>query len=266
MKCKLIGMDFDGTLLNDHGKVNKENYTYLHKAQDAGITIVGITARVIKSSKDVVDFNYFDYLILNNGAYIYNCKTNTGKYISKIDKSLAKEITSRMDAASKQIDYCTANNYYIYKNQNENNNNPTFIIDVNSTEEVSESIAKMNIFLNDESKVEEYKKLISEKYPNVNCFIMQDSYATKKWLVVTPCNINKKNTLEQLGKELNISLEEMTFFGDGLNDLEVIASVGNGIAMGNALEEVKSKAKDITLSNNENGIAHYIKTKILKDN
>lgn len=262
MKCKLIGMDFDGTLLNNEGKVTDENYKYLHKAQESGIVVVGITARVIESAKDVVDFNNFDYLILNNGAYVYNCQTNSGKYISKIDKSLAHEITTTMDADSKQIDYCTASYYYLYKSQNKNR--PSFIKDVLSPNEVAEDIARMNIFLNNEERAEEYQQLISKKFSTVNCFIMQDSYATKKWLVVNPSNLNKKTTLELLGKELDITLEEMTFFGDGLNDVEVISSVGNGVAMGNALEEVKANAKDITLSNNEDGIAHYIKTKILK--
>lgn len=264
MKCKLIGMDFDGTLLNGNEEVTEETYTYLHKAQEDGIIIVGLTARVIGSAKDVVDFSYFDYLILNNGAYIFNCKANEGRYISKIEKSLAQEITSTMDNDSKQIDYCTASSYCIYKNKKQNRNQPSFIIDVTSTNDVLEDIARMNIFLNDESKVEEYRQIISEKYPQVNCFVMQDSYATKKWLVVNPSNLNKKVTLEQLGKELNVTLEEMTFFGDGLNDIEVIASVGKGVAMENALDEVKVNAKDITLSNNEDGIAHYIKTKILK--
>lgn len=264
MKCKLIGMDFDGTLLNNEGEVTDENYKYLHKAQESGIVVVGITARVVESAKDVVNFNNFDYLILNNGAYVYNCQTNSGKYISKIDKSLAYDITTTMDADSKQIDYCTASYYYLYKSQNKNKNRPSFIKDVLSPNEVAEDIARMNIFLKDETRAEEYQQLISEKFSTVNCFIMQDSYDFKKWLVVNPSNLNKKTTLEQLGKELDITLEEMTFFGDGLNDLEVISSVGNGVAMGNALEEVKAGAKDITLSNNEDGIAHYIKTKILK--
>lgn len=266
MKCKLIGMDFDGTLLNDEKKVTKENYKYLEQAREKGIIIVGLTARVIESSKDVVDFASFDYLILNNGAYIYDCQKNSGEYISKIDKSLAHEIVSTVSESSEQIDYCSASYYYIYKNQNKNKNKPSFIINVNSLDEVKEDIARMNIFLKDESEAEYYKELIRKNYPNVNCFIMQDSCSSQKWLVVNPHNLNKIVTLEHLGKELGISLEEMTFFGDGLNDLEVIEAVGNSVAMENALEEVKNKADDVTLSNNEDGIAYYIKKKILKSN
>ena len=53
-------------------------------------------------------------------------------------------------------------------------------------------------------------------------------------------------------------MEEMIFFGDGLNDLEVIESVGMGVAMGNALPEVKENAKAVTTSNEEDGIAEFV--------
>ena len=91
---------------------------------------------------------------------------------------------------------------------------------------------------------------------------MQDSNDTKKWIVINPANLNKANSLEELGNKLDIALDEMVFFGDGLNDLEAIERVGDGVAMGNALQK-KKKAKHVTLSNNEDGIASYILKNIL---
>ena len=86
---------------------------------------------------------------------------------------------------------------------------------------------------------------------------------TKKWIVINPANLNKANSLEELGNKLDIALDEMVFFGDGLNDLEAIERVGDGVAMGNALQIIKDKAKHVTLSNNEDGIASYILKNIL---
>lgn len=45
---------------------------------------------------------------------------------------------------------------------------------------------------------------------------------------------------------------------NGANDLSIISQVGLGIAMGNALEEVKEQAQEITLSNDNDGIAYYL--------
>lgn len=262
ISSRLIGMDFDGTLLTDDKKVTKNTYQYLEKARKTGIIIVGITARTLGGIHGIVNKKAFDYLILNNGAYIYDTNNEKGYYKDKLNRSIAEKITETVEKNSKQIDYCSGTTYYIYKG------NPKeglfFIKGIKSIKEITEDIARMNIFVNDDADIDSILAELIEKYPEVNPFMMQDSGSTKKWIVVNPHNLNKKITLEDLGKELNISLEDMTFFGDGLNDLEVIEAVGNGVAMGNALEEIKVKANDITLSNNEDGIAHYIKAKILK--
>ena len=54
----------------------------------------------------------------------------------------------------------------------------------------------------------------------------------------------------------------MIFFGDGLNDLEVMDEVGLGVAMGNALEEIKDKSKEVTETNNEDGIVKFLDKKL----
>jgi len=256
MKYKLIAMDFDGTLLNKERKVTLKTKEAILKKKTENYKIIGVTARALESAKTIGDISFFDYLILNNGSYIYNTLTKEGKYINYIFKEEAKEITEQLDEASNQIDYCSGTQYYIYKNQNKEN--PHFIKSINNIEEVKEEIAKMNIYLKEPEKIEYYKDVLTERFQNISCFIMQDSTDTKKWLVLTPKEINKRKTLQKLGKDLKIDLEEMIFFGDGTNDIEVIKAVGCGVAMGNALEEVKQEADYITESNNEDGIASFL--------
>ena len=90
-----------------------------------------------------------------------------------------------------------------------------------------------------------------------------DDGKNKKWLAINPKNVNKYNTLERLCLTLNVSIDEVIFFGDSTNDLPLIGKAGLGVAMGNALNEVKEQAKETTLSNDENGIAYFLKRKIL---
>ena len=54
----------------------------------------------------------------------------------------------------------------------------------------------------------------------------------------------------------------MIFFGDGSNDLEALEMVGMGVAMENALDVVKEKADDVTLSNDADGVAYYLEKKL----
>ena len=60
-------------------------------------------------------------------------------------------------------------------------------------------------------------------------------------------------------KALGIQPEELAVFGDDLNDLEMIRAYPVSVAMGNAVEEVKSVAKYVTLDNDKGGIAHALK-------
>ena len=168
-----------------------------------------------------------------------------------------KAITEEIKSVCEQIDYVIDNFYYIYINKK--NSNLDFIRDISSIEK---TMARMNILLKDIDKIKDYYDLISTKYNNVNCFIMQDSDSYNKWLVINPKGVNKANTLKELGRIENISLDEIISFGDGLNDLEVIDGVGLGVAMGNALDEIKDKSKEVTDSNNNDGIVKFLEEKL----
>ena len=51
---------------------------------------------------------------------------------------------------------------------------------------------------------------------------------------------------------------EVIAFGDAENDLEMIQFAGHGVAMGNACDALKDAADEVTLTNNEDGIAHTL--------
>ncbi|KIO55507.1 hypothetical protein B4064_3758 [Caldibacillus thermoamylovorans] len=46
--------------------------------------------------------------------------------------------------------------------------------------------------------------------------------------------------------------------GDNFNDMDMLKYAGLGVAMGNAPEEVKKIADEVTLSNNEDGLKHIL--------
>lgn len=54
---------------------------------------------------------------------------------------------------------------------------------------------------------------------------------------------------------LHISLDETVAFGDHEMDIPMIQTAGLGVAMGNAVDELKQIADHITLSNEEDGVA-----------
>ena len=67
-----------------------------------------------------------------------------------------------------------------------------------------------------------------------------------------------------LAEKLGISLQDIVSFGDDLNDREMLQISGMGVAVSNAVKEVKEIADDVTLSNDEDGVADWIEKNILK--
>lgn len=80
------------------------------------------------------------------------------------------------------------------------------------------------------------------------------------FLECVPCGIDKAASLARLIKELGLKREEIIAVGDGYNDISMIEYAGLGVAMANAASEVKAKANFVTLSNEEDGVAHVLKT------
>lgn len=80
---------------------------------------------------------------------------------------------------------------------------------------------------------------------------------SKKAADVIPANGGKGMAVEKLLAYYGVAPEEAIAFGDGRNDIELLCAVGLGVAMGNAAEEVKRRAKAVCLPVSEDGIYHY---------
>lgn len=78
---------------------------------------------------------------------------------------------------------------------------------------------------------------------------------------ITARGADKGSALHTMAAHLGIDIAETMAFGDGGNDLSIIREAGVGIAMGNALGEVKAAADHVTASVDEDGVAlalrHY---------
>ena len=75
----------------------------------------------------------------------------------------------------------------------------------------------------------------------------------------------KGESVKELAEHLNIKQEEVMAIGDNENDLSMIEYAGLGVAMGNAVDSVKSIANKITKTNDEDGVAYAINEWVLND-
>ena len=83
------------------------------------------------------------------------------------------------------------------------------------------------------------------------------------WYKMTLKDATKEKAITQLSQIINIPLEQIAAFGDDFNDIGMLKLCGHGIAMANAIDEVKKIASGTCPSNEEDGVARWLEEKLL---
>ena len=116
---------------------------------------------------------------------------------------------------------------------------------------------KVNIYLGD---LEE-RKTLREDLGSVEGIVISSSLYNN--LEINAHGATKGNALMWLADYLSIDRKATMAFGDGENDISMIEAAGVGVAMGNGLEAVKAAADEITLTNDEDGVAAALERLII---
>ena len=88
--------------------------------------------------------------------------------------------------------------------------------------------------------------------------MFQTARSSGNYLEIFPKNVDKGKAVVSLCAIFNIGTENVVAIGDHELDIPMIETAGIGIAMGNAIQELKEKADFVTLTNNEAGVAHAL--------
>ena len=100
---------------------------------------------------------------------------------------------------------------------------------------------------------------IAASLPQCDCIHFTDG----PWYKLTPKNATKEQAIMQMCDALGLSPAELVAFGDDLADIGMLQLCGSGIAMGNAIAQVKTAADIIIGSNDEDGIALWLEETFL---
>lgn len=79
------------------------------------------------------------------------------------------------------------------------------------------------------------------------------------WIDIAAHGVHKGSTIARLQEILNTGIHQTMAFGDGYNDIELLARAEYSFAMRNAFEETKAAARFITGNNNENAVQETIR-------
>jgi len=267
---KLIAFDMDGTLLNEHKVITKEVIEAVRQAKSENVKIVLCSGRSYQGLKQYFEQlgqNVVDYCISFNGALITDVKNEKNLHELSLHEEDIHPIERVSEETGLSVHFVTEKNIYTP-------NNPIGKYTIHEA-----YLTNMPLIYSPHSQfageVSPYKALLSgekeeieqaiEKIPNeilnTYTFVRSGDF----YLEVMKKEAGKGNALKYLADVLGIQKEEVVAFGDHENDLSMIQFAGLGIAMANAIDEVKKAAKVVTKSNQENGVAYGLMKWVLKE-
>ena len=259
MLYKLMAVDIDGTLLDSNGNLTNETIKAIRLGVEKGLIFTICTGRSIQGVKKLNDMIGLDLpYITYNGAMVVKGKSREILHEQKMSYSDAKTVYELGEKNNTTIVVWNDNKLYVNK-MNEmvfkyGEINDTKAILIHNIDEVVKNGATKILWYDEARVIEKFEKEVG-KY--LGCSI---NYHTSRpiFLEFVDVNASKAIALERLRAYFGIKQSEIIAVGDGANDISMIEYAGLGIAMDNASQVVKQKADYITLSNDEDGVAHVI--------
>ena len=254
---KLLLFDLDGTLLRSDKTISENTLQTLKKCRKNGILTGVSTSRGEQNALSFIRELQPDILIASGGALVkYH-----GGYIYKAEFS-GNETRDIIAAARKicgpdceiTVD-TTDSHYWNYKTDPRKLDQSWEDSIYTDFQNFNENSLKICVEIFEDSKAQKLQNLLD----NCDCILFSDGY----WYKFTKKSATKENAILEAASVCGIKTEEIMAFGDDYADIGMLKLCGKGIAMGNAINEVRNIADLVIGSNDENGIAEYLSAAIL---
>ncbi|WP_280769299.1 Cof-type HAD-IIB family hydrolase [Salipaludibacillus daqingensis] len=263
MKPHLIAVDLDGTLLSDNKTISSKNRSTLFQLRKLGHHVIIATGRPYRASSTYYQQLALDTPMVNfNGAFVHHpLAPNLFKPIhTPLDHTTAKTIIETCESFRvKNILVEVMDDYYLrYLNRGFAEaftlNQPP--LDYGDLQNIIQKDPTSLLIQPNDNQHHELKSLLSKAHAEV---IDQRSWGAP-WHVIeiVKAGLNKAFGLEKIASYYNIPQERIVAFGDESNDFEMLEYAGRGIAMGNAIPQLKTIANEETSTNEEDGVAVFL--------
>jgi Cof subfamily protein (haloacid dehalogenase superfamily) len=266
MDIRALCTDIDGTLLDGKRQLSERTIATIKRIQSK-VPVVLASSRMpsamvhLQEELGIVGLP----LICYNGGYVIQYKngestplvfdhvTIPGSVCESILR-LAEKTTIHVSVYSEDEWYAPQHDQWTEREERITKVKAT----IASPEQIIERWRKTNtgahklMCMGPESEIAVMAKQLHEKHgEDIHVY-----YSRSTYLELAPKSISKASALELVMKKVyDIPMSCVMAFGDNYNDVDMLRSVGLGIAVENAREEVKGVAKKITTKSIDDGVA-----------
>lgn len=279
---RLAAFDMDGTLLNEQSQMADATKEACRALQEQGCKLVLSTGRSYGSALIPVDSFPFDGYVCSNGATVYEADgTMVHRIILPKDMVIGAVHALRKEAIYYEL-HDTASNRLMVKEDRER-------LEALVEEDTSvEGISMRRFAFYKLARVVPLAELLdlveSGESEVVKLFIWHNNPERLDWVreqlepwsdrssittsgkhnvEVIPHGVSKWEGLRYFCSKWGITPDQVMAFGDAENDREALTEAGYSVAMENATPAIKEIARYVAAHHNEDGVARFIRERIL---
>lgn len=262
---QLIATDLDGTLLRKDGSISERTQAALSSARAAGIRLVMVTGRPARHVAKIQGAAELGGVVICvNGALIYDLDHEQVVSESRLSAELACELVNDLRqhlpgicfAVEVGLEFGWEPSYGLARKRTEAPRIPVADALELCGRGVNKLIARHPSYAA-EALIERSLHVFGER--------ARVSYSGAPFLEISAFEVSKASALASYCAERGIDAGGVLAFGDMPNDLPMLEWAGRSVAMANAHASVLSATHEVTLSNDEDGVAVVVE-RVLSSN
>ncbi|MFF5295162.1 HAD family hydrolase [Paractinoplanes globisporus] len=257
---KLIATDLDGTLVRSDDTVSAYSHEVLDRVRAAGIRIVGATGRGPRlTSLTRNDIRAADFLVLAQGGWVLDQADSSYLLRSRLSGPALAGVLAQLEAAvgplSVMVEALEHDDSPLWGDYDPTWRYPVTVEERPRAECLTGDVIKAfasSSGLHVDELLEVARRIIPAEVASV-------TQAGLDYLEICPANVNKGTGLAVVAEAVGVDPQDVLVFGDMPNDLPMFAWAGwSRVAVANAHPSLMAVADEVTLSNDEDGVAVYL--------
>lgn len=271
MPVRLIALDIDGTLLDDHSRLPESNRRAVAEASARGIEIALVTGRRYDFAMPIArQFPCPLTMIVNNGALVKSSAGET-QLLRVLPRGVARRVLDATSEYREMPSVCfdrPRENQLIFERIDWDDplrgpyfaRNREFISQMSPLEDCLTEDPIQIMFTGSVERAKTVESLLSGLPFSSEFSLAATIYQNRDFgmVDVIPQGCSKGATLAEWVRRRGWSREDVMAIGDNHNDLEMLHYAGLPVVMGNSVPELKSMGWRETLTNVEGGVAAAI--------
>jgi len=254
---RIIATSFDGALIDSEEAIPMTTVLAIDACRSLGHRFVITSGRVPTSILAYnQDFNFLDYVVGCNGAYIYDNTAEKVIYKMPIPKQVVRNIKQTFESFS-ILYFCTPDCWHLYVStiyqEKKDKVMKSEIKDFNRFLSKNKNhIYKIELHFTSEERAREALKMMKKLKLEVNFNLQVFSHAYI--IEVVSRGVDKYEALRIIAKREKVKMKDVVAIGYGYNDIRMVKRAGYGVAVANSCSEVKEVSQEVTTSNDNLGV------------